>query len=75
MVKGDINMAICSICGAFYDTYIIYDLDADKKAVSYICRDCFLKETAVWDAQHMVRHNVVFRDDKAVIQLVRDTWG
>ena len=75
MVNRDINMAICSICGAFYDTYTIYDLDADEKAVSYICRDCFLKETAIWDVEHNKRHNVVFKDDKAVIQLARDTWG
>jgi len=63
-------MAICSICGSFFDTYTIYDLDAGEKAVSYICRDCFLKETAIWGAQHRVRHSVRFQGDKIVVQLM-----
>ena len=68
-------MAICSICGAFFDTYSIYDLDADEKAVSYICRDCFIKKTTIWDAQHLVRHNIVFHGDKVVVQLTTVDGG
>ena len=63
-------MAICNICEAFYDTYMIYDLDCGMKAVSYICRDCFMEQTAVWDIKHGTRHDVRFEGDKAIIQTI-----
>lgn len=54
---------ICIICNISFNDYEIWDLDANLKAVAYICKDCFIAEINTWDLQHGEKHNLKITDD------------
>lgn len=54
---------ICVNCGDSFNAFMVWDLGCNVKAVSYICKDCFVSETHKWDLEHGKKHNIKVTED------------